>query len=150
MESQLAKQIMEAFAVRPLPNGPLSVRTYDDEGANSFFHGKTWDTPNVQELRHHEAAMHFFTPEAFRYYLPAFIMAELRNPEDADIIADNLAHHFAPDNTQARTRLSLFTREQLMVIAAFFEHCANRYERKDEDGVFSQTAINVRHSINGG
>lgn len=150
MKNVLAKRINDAFDVRGIPKGRISVETYDDEGAQDFFYGKAWNEPSVQELRHYESAMLFFTPEAFRYYFPAFMLAELRDPEKADIIADNLSYRLAPDNPDARARLSLFTNEQLLVIAAFFEYCAAQYEVGDDDGSFTQAAVNVRQALKSG
>lgn len=150
MENKIANRINDAFDVRGIPKGRISVETCDDEGTQDFFYGKAWNEPSIQELRRYESAMHFFTPDAFRYYLPAFMLAELHDPEKADIIADNLSHRFAPDNPDARARLSLFTNDQLLVIATFFKYCASQYEVGGDDGSFTQAAVNVRHALKSG
>jgi len=106
--------IRVAFGKNPPPTGPLT-NTYDDEGATEYFAGQSWDGHDTAALRMHEAAMCFFTPEAFRYYLPAYMLAELCDPENADVLGEYVVYQFGePSVSREQTfeeRLALFTQE---------------------------------------
>jgi hypothetical protein len=121
----VARTITEAFRDTPRPTGKLTD-TYDDEGVEAYFAGRPWSGHDVASLRRHSAAMSFFTPEAFRYYLPAFMLAELADPETADIIGESIVHHFGPpeDNWKDihRARLSLFTTPENDAVLAFLHY----------------------------
>jgi hypothetical protein len=126
---QVAAQIEAAFADAPSPGteyDEISKTKYDDEGIVDYFRGTTWRGHRVQDLRCHEAAMSFFTDKAFRYWLPAFMLAELESPEEADIIAEGIAFHLT-NASDATTRLGEFEQDELEAIAAFLDECAQRY-----------------------
>ena len=42
-----------------------------------FFKGRSWQGNTVEELREHHTALALFTPEAFHYFLPAFMLASI-------------------------------------------------------------------------
>ena len=133
----LDEQITKVFSGMKVPNGKLSAWPYNDEGAHDFFTGTKWGDHNVKELRTHESALCFFTPEAFRYYLPAFMLAEVREPEIADIIAEDLASCFI-DGIDKENRTALFNKEQIKTIISFFECCAARYDDRIYDVEFNK------------
>src|SRR4051794_22113680 len=88
------EHIVDAFNDTPMPGpGDVSVPTYDDEDTANYFTGKAWQGHSARALREHESSMCFFTPGAFRYYLPAFMLAELDDPETADVIAEGILFH---------------------------------------------------------
>jgi hypothetical protein len=97
----LIDTIKRVFGVAPPPPEPLVEAGYlirggqGDEGATAYFSGKPWQGLDVKSLRYHEAVMYMFTPTAHQYYLPAFMVASLETPREADIITDNIILHFA-------------------------------------------------------
>ena len=91
------------------------------------FRGKTWRGHHVQDLRCHNAALSFFTDKAFRYWLPAFMLAELNYPVEADVIAQGIAFSLT-DSESAEARRRHFARDELKAIAAFLDECARRYD----------------------
>ena len=65
------------------------------------FDGKTWSSlTDVKYLRYYESALSLMTPEARRYYLPAFMIAALTDPVSADVILDGLEFGFTPPETE--------------------------------------------------
>jgi hypothetical protein len=129
-KEQIAAQIEAAFAETPSPGtdyDDISATKYDDEGIVDYFRGTTWRGHRVQDLRHHEAALSFFTDKAFRYWLPAFMLAELESPVEADIIAEGIAFHLT-EASGADARLREFAPEELKAIASFCDECAERYD----------------------
>jgi len=146
MNISVQDQITEAFSRAAPPRGKISVETYDDEGAHEKFAGTEWEEHNIPFLRYYETCMHFFTPEAFRYYLPAFMLAEINDPETADVIAENIAYHFI-NGVDREVRIAQFNREQLLAIIAFLELCAERYNDGIYDVTFNEAANEVRDAL---
>ena len=126
----LEKLVRSAFADTPAPEGKITD-TYDDEGAADYFQGRGWDGHDAKSLRAHEAAMCFFTPEAFRYYLPAFMLAELEAPEVADILGEYVVYQFGrPEpiwESEYSKRLALFTTTEKRAILAFIQYMQDKY-----------------------
>jgi len=141
-------QIETAFADTPSPGDGFDdiSATKQDEGIVDYFRCTTWRGHRVQDLRHHEAALSFFTEKAFRYWLPAFMLAELENPEAADVIAGGIAFHLTPANN-ADAKLRQFTPDELEAIAAFLEECAKRYADGICDVKFRRAETAVRAHV---
>jgi len=103
--------------------GEISATKWE-EGVVDYFRGKTWRGNRAQDLRHHVAALSFFTDKAFRYWLPAFMLAELENPDEPDIIAEHIAFELA---AHSGARLQKFAQDELEAIVSFLSECAGRY-----------------------
>jgi hypothetical protein len=131
--------IEKSFAKTPSPGEAFDdiSATEQDEGIVEYFRGTTWRGHRVRDLRCHCAALSFFTHRAFRYWLPAFMLASLANPEEADVIP----YHIASD-VQNPGRLAEFSAEELHAVAAFLEECAERWE----GGGFWTAAQHVRRA----
>jgi hypothetical protein len=122
MLMDLREQIERAFDQTPMPAGILVDPLSDDEGVSNYFRGRSWRGHKVQDLRFHEVALSFFEPEAFRYYLPAFMLATLEDPAAADIIPHGILFHLsAPDDPRVWARLCAFAPGELDAVAAFVE-----------------------------
>ncbi len=65
------------------------------------FQGKRWASlTDVKFLRHYVAALSLLYPEAFRYYLPAYMIAALTDPATADVILDSVEYDLMPRPTE--------------------------------------------------
>ena len=85
--SSVAREVCDAFASEALPTGqPVTIQTYDDEGASATFEGRRWQEVSAHELALVTASLHFLSPPAVRAYLPAFLVAALQAPRSG--IAD--------------------------------------------------------------
>jgi hypothetical protein len=127
-EDDLRQMIEAAFADTPSPGANFDdiSATEWDEGIVDYFRGTTWRGHRTLDLRHHSAALSFFTEKAFRYWLPAFMLADLEDPAEADIIAEHIAHSFLPSEYgRPNERLEQFTSSELEAIAAFMDHCSS-------------------------
>ncbi len=76
----LAEAIEIAFSETPYPGDHNITHCPCDECTEiaGYFAGKTWKGHRVNDLRCHETALFHCTPDAFRYYLPAFMLAVFR------------------------------------------------------------------------
>ena len=137
--------IIEAFAKTPYPGDDnIAAPNWDDEGTTEYFRGKDWRGRSPKDLRQYASSLSFFTPDAFRFFLPAFMLAELDDPETADIIAESIAFDF----TQALSRedrIRQFAKPELAAIAAFFDECAQRYLTFDYE--YQWAAAEVRRFL---
>jgi len=140
-------QIEAAFADTPPPGDgydDISAVNYYDEGIVDYFRGTTWRRHRVQDLRFHDCALSYFTDKAFRYWLPAFMIAELEHPVEADVIGEDIAHHLIRG---ADARLRQFAQDELEAVAAFLEECAARNADGIYDKMYLQAASAVRARI---
>lgn len=136
-EQHLRDQIEVAFRDTPNPGTQFEdiSATKWDEGIAEYFRGTTWRDHRPTELRHHSAALSFFTDKAYRYWLPAFMLAEIENPAEADIIAEGIASEFQ-DQVSKSAKVRQFSKQELVAIAQFFSHCAELYDN-EPNGRFS-------------
>ena len=81
--AEIKNVIERAFAETPHPGNNFSdiSATQWDEGIVDYFRRSTWRGHQTTNLRKHVAALSFFTHKAFRYWLPAFMLAELEEPK---------------------------------------------------------------------
>ena len=133
---EVAAQIASAFADTPPPGNDFTdiSATMDDEGMVEYFQRTTWRGHRTYDLRCQSAALNFFTDRAYRYWLPAFMLAELEDPVEADVIAGSIAF-----SLETRKPVQLFTPNEWSAIAAFLSECARRYDYED-DRTFEDTA----------
>ncbi|MDB6112373.1 MAG: hypothetical protein JWR69_4123 [Pedosphaera sp.] len=94
----LKELIQEAFAGVPYPGDDNITRCpYNCSECRriaDYFKGKEWAQQGTEELRKHHVALSLFTPEAFHYFLPAFMLASIDSYEKGDVIPDAIRFHF--------------------------------------------------------
>lgn len=127
---EVERIIRDAFSRTPRPTGMLT-NTYDDEGAHEYFTGRDWDGHNPHQIRLQQAALSFFTPQAFRYYLPAFMLAELKDHEAADVVGEYVVYKFGPPEDYWRpfhqARLELLAQEEKHAVLTFIRYMQEKY-----------------------
>jgi hypothetical protein len=138
----IREHIIKAFrdVLPPSPDNITACPCLECLEIAQYFRGTSWQGHPPRDLRIHSAALSLFTPAAYRYWLPAFMLAEIDDPETADIIAEGIAYDFTESNLRD-ARVSHFTQGELRAIAAFFDECVRRYAAF---GMFSQAAETVR------
>ncbi len=80
-----------------------------------FFKGRSSGGLTVEELCAQHVALSLFTPDAFHYYLPAFMLASLDGYQKGDVIPDAIRFHFECSHemkSHFAVRLSRFSPEQ--------------------------------------
>jgi hypothetical protein len=136
--------IEQAFANTPYPGDnfdAISVTGCDD-GLVAYFRGTSWRGHSPDNLREHAYSLPFFTDAAYRYWLPAFMLAELDDHEIADIIATMIAIDFSESAFRER-RLAAFSQEELEAIASFLRYCEAKYGTPD----YRNAAENVERRL---
>jgi hypothetical protein len=138
----LTEQIMAAFKNTPHPGSNFEdiSSTLRDEGIVAYFAGKTWQGHHLKDLHHHYDALSFFTPKAFRYYLPAFLLADL-SEEGNGIFSNFIAHAFTlRDNVTAQLYLSEFSNVELEALAAYFRNLCEQMVQENNEWAFDTFA----------
>ncbi len=96
-KEELIETIKEAFKDEKHP-GEFNL-VYDNSGKHiecievrELFKDKTWDSLPDNFMFEEHTALSSFSKEAFKYYLPAFMLFSIRSYEEADVIPDNLVY----------------------------------------------------------
>lgn len=131
VRAQLADQIRTAFADTPHPGDHELSCCVDDEAAELAMElrGLTWQSLHPEFLFHNYAALCFLSDGGFRYFLPAFLLADLawyeantdpvfhltyglRDPEGSELNARKLAQLakiVGPEKAEELRKSGMFT-----------------------------------------
>lgn len=132
--SEVIRVIEEAWQEVPYPGDDkiFTPHSYDDEDIANYFAGTTWHGHRPEDLRAHSSAFTFFTPEAFHYWLPAFMIAAIESPEEADVICEHIPR--SVHNRYAVERWRLFSPAQRQAVAGYLRFQIERFP----DGVLDE------------
>jgi hypothetical protein len=131
LDENLIQAIREAFSMAAYPGDDLLV--YDTSGAHleciqvaEAFRGRHWPDVSVDQLLNQPDSLFFFTPEAYRYYLPAFMIAAVQSYVDMDIVVINLVHTLIPpaegqDRNRFEARMQGLNARQRSAVRQFLE-----------------------------
>jgi hypothetical protein len=131
--AELTAEIRAAFPTTPVPNSIVSDELlYDPERKEvvDCFSGRIWADLSVDELRYHDIAMSCFTPAAFAYYLPAYLLAILRDFVEADILVHGTFHYLRPISgfiDMRNERRAALSPRQRKAVVLFAEYMRTAY-----------------------
>jgi hypothetical protein len=131
---ELISRIAGAFAATPYPGDEHIVYDNSDwhlecKAIRETFRGVRWQDLTFETLLYNRGSLSAFTPAAFCYYLPAYMIACMRHYRTADTMLDNVAYsltkpdkaRFVPPFDAVVAKLS---KPQKSAIRAFLEHLA--------------------------
>ncbi len=97
LREKVAQEIIKAFAAAPYPGDDGIVKP-DSDGLDLVraLQGKTWDDLDIGTIATCHIDMPLLTAEAFRYYLPAFMMALIFQYQHAGTLPMSLMHNLTP------------------------------------------------------
>jgi hypothetical protein len=141
----LVEAISRAFAASDYPQGDPISESPNDEGTAEYFRGRSWRDCSTKDLMRHDFALLAFTPRAFAYFLPAFLVASLDHPKRAPI--DHVILVLTPPKNDPRRpsfwrRWSLLTPAQRQVVV----DCL-RYWGRAEPGTLDVAATSLQATI---
>src|SRR5262245_36150941 len=89
MSADVRQRIERAFAEVPRPPDDRICGTYGDEARDDTepFKGRDWRDLEPDLLEFYHYALVWFTPEAFHYYLPAFLIGGLDHPDAIYVVS---------------------------------------------------------------
>jgi hypothetical protein len=137
------KQIIEeAFAEVPYPGDNNITRCpyhcSECRRIAEYFKGKQWTGYEIEELRNNNVALSLFTPEAFQYFLPAFMLASVDFYEKGDIIPDAIRFHFEYSQEAKGhfvVRMSKFSPAQRKAIIDYLVHMETKGAGSSEHAI---------------
>ena len=128
----LADIIQRAFTSSRYPGDARLV--FDNSGGDlectqvaHAFKGKQWSDLSVSFLRLYPDSLFFLSPEAYWFYLPAYLLASVLSYRCADIITINVVYSLTPPANKGSERdcfdakIQGFSPEQRAAIKAFLE-----------------------------
>jgi hypothetical protein len=91
-QAALIQRIRKVFPAHPAPNPDNVVVGSSGEAVSvkSLLAGTAWMALKNEDLLRENSALGFLTDEAFRYYLPAYMMLLLTDLKNADILASSV------------------------------------------------------------
>jgi hypothetical protein len=125
---KLVRQIEEVFADTPFP-GDENISPYEYEIHVELFRGRHWKDIPLETIFRERGELSFFTPEAYRFFLPAFMRATLLHYIEMDTLSGNLISHLSPKHGDSDSGLhnlfirmnNGFSRTEQKAILAFLE-----------------------------
>ena len=112
--ADLRREIEAAFPLAPIPESPFPPgRIADDVAAH--FSGTSWRAVDAGVIRTQPRVLERLTPEAFRYYVAAYMMASIEDPVDDDVLPSFVVSAVAARGADARK----LTAAQRKVVARF-------------------------------
>ncbi len=130
-KQRLVANVKRAWAGVPYPGDENIVTSdsCDDEGTTEYFSGTTWNGHAPADLRAHSAAIStYFTPPAYCYWMPAYLIAAVEDPEElgqgVDSIVDSLTpeEEGSPFRQEQRERVESLTHEQRRAVISILEY----------------------------
>jgi len=157
----LAARIADAFVARICPvDGEITRCAYDRvnggtmggpcwecEEMSAYFAGKPWQSLGGEALRCNGQADALFTVEAYCYFLPAYLLAAIREPRVLDVCLDHLAYRCGPKPGESwpAERLAHVLREltsdERAAVHAYFAFALSRDD--DWDGYIERALRNL-------
>lgn len=121
----------------------LHPQCRDDNDIAEFYGAPDWRDLSDDFLVRNYAAPSFFSAEAFRYYLPAFMLWSLKNAESPEYLAEATLRAFDPGPAGAplhdfqASKFALFDSAQRRAVVAFLE----AFRGEAELGEIAQAAL---------
>ena len=86
------------------------------DDVRAHFRGSSWRGHTVDELQQYQSALPLFTPQAFQYFLPAFMLVSLGAWPQADNIPNSIMYMCLPPKPDKDAGLHLHWRERYEIL----------------------------------
>ena len=129
---------------RPPDSGIFTPDSYDDEDIVNYFSGTTWRGHHAADLRAYSSAFTFFTPAAWHYWLPAFVIAAIEEPEEADACVERLTQSIYDDN--AANRVALLSTTQRHALCEYFRFQIARWPEFTQEERRALSCLEAGHT----
>ena len=125
----LSAKIRDAFPDIAPPSFPVVLHKCDEcDQVKAAFLGKRWSEISLGTLRDHYCSLPLLSPEAFRYYLPAFLLGAIKDMDHPNSSLHTFAiYSLLPDGLVRREKCG-FTVEQERAIIEFARWMASSAE----------------------
>jgi len=103
-KSNLLNKITDAFRSVPYPgDGNIIVNRQDLESLDiaRAFRGMEWQKVPFETVFQHRDSLPFFSPAAFRYFLPAYMCHSILHYNDSDTLPEYIVYQLTPPRSNA-------------------------------------------------
>lgn len=133
MRQLVRRKIEDAFPTQPVPAAADAIeRTYGVEHLHEILGGRVWSDLTPLNYRHCSDGFSLLTVPGLHYYLPGYMVAELTDHREADVVAECWTYSLGGDSEFVRERMNalgeLVTVDQIDAIALWIGYYANSYE----------------------
>jgi hypothetical protein len=141
LERIVERKLLNAFPAVPVPDRDVVVEdTYETDHLHELLAGRRWDKISVEDYRYCDDGFSLLTVVGLHYYLPGYLISEIRDSETSDILAQYATFTLADDGSEfTRKRLDslggLVTVEQIEGIALWLCMYAQRYGETNDKHV---------------
>jgi hypothetical protein len=145
---KLQREIEHAFASVKYPGDDQLV--YNSSGQHleckevaEAFRGKHWKALSLETLSHHSSGLFFLTPEAYRFYLPAYLISGSLHYDEAEGVADSVVFSLIPPSAAkdialygalSEMRIGSLSLTQRNAIRAFLQFLKEHHSEDDPLG----------------
>ena len=146
--SALVTAIERAFASRPYPGDDMIAYSNDPhhlscDQVKSKFSGLHWRRVTAEVLEDTGSFALFMTPEAERFYLPAFLLIATNHPDSHPSLRGDLVDRLsAVDRVDVARRFDGLSRDERDAVAEFL-----RYVRDTDAETFEGSIDRINHAI---
>lgn len=125
----LKQKIFASFENVPYPKGRIAPHECGEcDDVCKTFKNKNWKTISPEIIEEYHGIIPLFSPEAFQYFLPAYLNFSLNNFDGYDTVCQFTIYATAPDNKSVQERLEYwrdrfarFSSEQMSCIYEFLD-----------------------------
>lgn len=127
-EDEIRQGVEAAFPIDyPVGMEIVSHRCHECDRVERDFRDVVWKEVPASVVEYHFDSLPLFTPRAFRYFLPAYIMASLTDPESN--VPEFLFYSLEASGIEL-VRVREFTETQRSVVVAYLEtYCCDHPEK---------------------
>ncbi len=131
LRAQAVAQIEAAFAETPAPSPEGDWHTfYECADLKTEWHGKHWRDVTADLIVHQRDCLSFLRPDAFRFFLPAYLISVLLHPDTVSTLVDEIVRRLSPSagqpfsswhNQQLAAQVQAVSPTEAQAVLAFFE-----------------------------
>lgn len=134
MQSLVKHKIQEAFPVSGVPAASAAIeQTHSVEHLYEILGGRCWTDLTPTQYRRCSDGFSLLTVIGLHYYLPGYMISELDDPQEADVVAEYWTYHLGGDSEFDTLRMNslgeLITLAQIEAVALWIGYYVNTYEK---------------------
>lgn len=134
MRSLVKWKIQQAFPVCGIPAASIAIQqTHSVEHLHEILGGRFWNSLTPTQYRHCSDGFCLLTVVGLHYYLPGYMIAELDDPGEADVVAEYWTYSLGGDSEFYIQRMKslgeLITLDQMDAIALWMGYYVNTYDK---------------------
>ena len=107
MRFLVKRKIQQAFPVCGIPPAATGIQqTHSVEHLHEILGGRCWTDPTPTQYRYCSDGFSLLTVLGLHYYLPGYLMSELDDPDEADVVAEYWTYMLGGDSEFDRLRMN--------------------------------------------